>query len=560
MNKNHKNQPVKIGDTYFTLTYAHPKTLKDTSTPCRALVNILAPESGKPMTKRQVTGADSDHPLDKPLYGADPEQIRTDLLPAAAAEILAQLALRRAEETSDTGDDDDLGRLAREFKDTLWAVHQSRWAQSTSQSYSRQYDNLAQALHNVRASTLTADIYRGLQELLCRSAMKDPQQRSAWTYGQAAPSTAQTQMYLLYLLIRYLKLFEGMDIPVTPFRYTGTPSHDEQLMDIIDSARSFDDALLRQLCRLELFRGQPGILADTGLRLREHGGLLFCSLSSINGSQGTMYYLTVTGQLQKNGSRTEWAKTLPSYRIVPLSHALGQLLWDHKTRLEQRWHDVSRRLLCAEEQDGQLVDDAKTARQYVDAVSAQIPALLRQPAVMDSLIRARAYTFDKRAQDEQLYALDTCHALRRNYCTSLYLASGCTTHEIYRLMGHAEHKNMKKRERIHGMPPAEIYRLCLKKHVSDTLYHPAHPLRYAADGPVRASEVPACRLELVLPPASRVKLTVTDTEPGNCTRLSGDGLHLALVRQDSQPKSDPDYALLASEEMYNVADRGKFVE
>ena len=61
--------------------------------------------------------------------------------------------------------------------------------------------------------------------------------------------------------------------------------------------------------------------------------------------------------------------------------------------------------------------------------------------------------------------------------------------------------------------PGEIYHMCLQKHVSRTLYHDPHPLRYQAGEKFSETEVPACAIELTLPANSKWQLIVAETEP-----------------------------------------------
>src|SRR5699024_4010145 len=118
---------------------------------------------------------------------------------------------------------------------------------------------------------------------------------------------------------------------------------------------------------------------------------------------------------------------------------------------------------------------------------------------------------------------------RRNFCTWLYCESGANTKSIYQQMGHAD-KSAKRRSGAFGATSDELYRMCLQKHVSRTLYHPAHPLQYRVDGKVTESEVAACQIELILPPGSRWELIIEETEPLSHTSFSGD----VLCKQERQ--------------------------
>lgn len=104
------------------------------------------------------------------------------------------------------------------------------------------------------------------------------------------------------------------------------------------------------------------------------------------------------------------------------------------------------------------------------------------------------------------------------------------------------------------MAKADIYRACLRKHVSCTPFHKAHPLRYHSDA-MNETEVPACAIELTLPPGAELELIIDDTEPQNHVRLSREGIMCELQRYDPLPKKENGYALLADDEVSRI--RGK---
>ena len=56
------------------------------------------------------------------------------------------------------------------------------------------------------------------------------------------------------------------------------------LLVYTDNARSIPKEELQKLCDNKDLGQQIGILSDTGLRISEYGGLLFCSVECINGS------------------------------------------------------------------------------------------------------------------------------------------------------------------------------------------------------------------------------------------------------------------------------------
>lgn len=140
----------------------------------------------------------------------------------------------------------------------------------------------------------------------------------------------------------------------------------------------------------------------------------------------------------------------------------------------------------------------------------------------------------------------TCHSLRRNFCTGLYCDAQLDTPEIYRQMGH-EYKQQPYRVAT-GLTPAELRLMCLRKHVSASLYHPANPLRYSVDGAPHTTEVPACEIQLTIPPGACIELTVEDTEPNTMTKIQGDELSIQYLRRDERRDVHYTYALLAAQE------------
>ena len=157
--------------------------------------------------------------------------------------------------------------------------------------------------------------------------------------------------------------------------------------------------------------------------------------------------------------------------------------------------------------------------------------------------------------EKYLLSMITCHALRRNFCTWLYAESGVETEEIYRQMGH-EDKTVKRRAGVRGLTPQELYVLCLKKHVCRTLYHAPHPLRYRLGGAIKATEVPACTMELMLPPGTKWELIVEETEPNNQLQYSGNVVY-SIVRNDECRKEKYEYSLLTSERTHTILAKKK---
>ena len=198
-----------------------------------------------------------------------------------------------------------------------------KWAKGTVKNYGYQYDILVGEMVGLSIEELDATTYRHLQEQICLNALnaaKHSTNGQTWEYGDVPPSSARTRLSLLYDLILCLKA-EGAPIPVVPFIYNGRPSHQDQILDRTDHARSLPAEILSTICKDPAIRGQAEILVNAGLRIGECVGLLFDSLRWISTSQGALCYLDINGQIGDDGKRTEIPKTQNSYRMVPISKA-----------------------------------------------------------------------------------------------------------------------------------------------------------------------------------------------------------------------------------------------
>ena len=541
----------------FHIGYAKPAADKHKSDPCRGRINPLDPMTGKCLTKRQLFGKASDAPVNHIVHGKDPWDVYSKR--EAEASYLISVMVRRGllsgVVVSDPAAASDLAEMARNHKETLFEMH-PKWAKSTVKSYSSQYDFLVNELAGLRAGDLDDAAYKQLQEKICRNAARDATKHNTWEYGEIPPSSARTRLFLLYELIRCLKA-EGVSIPVAPFPYNGKPSRQMLLLNRTDHARMIPDAILRAICADPVIQGQAEILADAGLRIGECTGLLFDSLRWLDTSQGRMYYLDISGQVDDEGKRTELPKTKDSYRVVPLSRELGESLARYRHKLETKYGDLSLRLMCGKPYDDEFDDSPAKAAAWEAQVRARISTLLRKSSAFQAIAANRVYLFDKQAQDAELYSQLFAHSCRRHSCTELYCFSGLNSSEIHRRMGHA-YKSLAP-QKATGLTPTELRLMCLEKHVSHTLYHPANPLRYDAGGPIRATEVPACCIELTLMPGESIELTVEDTEPGTVTRISGEELIIQQLRRDERRNVTYDYGLLSSEETTAVVKKRKLL-
>ena len=202
------------------------------------------------------------------------------------------------------------------------------------------------------------------------------------------------------------------------------------------------------------------------------------SLHCIQGSQGQLYYISVTGQFDtQNGRRTEFPKTNPSYRTIPVSVDLG------------------RQLICAiganaKDDNILLIPDVQSIgwrslgvqlaapAAFQDYTSKVISGVLREEEEFCALYQMNVPTHsppkNKTSLCGQWRPVTLCEGTSVHGCT----VGGVSTQELYQQMGHA----MKTIDR-HSMRPrentsSELYAMCLQKYVRSTVFSPARHLRY----------------------------------------------------------------------------------
>lgn len=465
----------------FKYNISWPKSRESMSEPCRALVTPRNPLTGKLISKSQLYGGNSQYPVDLPVYGVDEQDIRDNKLEEAMDRLIVQMKEKKLlpdkHPLNNAPADSmaDLGEVAHKFKDIFFGLHKSEWSERTDTDYRHQYDKLVAELRGIPVKNLDQEGYKELQNTICRKALKTSRAITEWKYGEQPPKSAEKRMMILYRLIQDLKETGEVSVPVIPTRYNSKPSRLDMLLIRTDSARSLPVDLLRKECAHQPLAGQAGLMADDGLRISEASGLLCDSIRSIDTSQGTMYYLVINGQISRD-RRTEITKTDAGYRFIPVSQELGRSIYHG---IEAEGGDQSLNLMNAG-RNGDRQTQAKDAVAWRNQMSEEIPQLLRQKEFVQELTDHRPYQFNKKAQDKELSFNLTCHALRRNFCTWCHCEAGLEEDEIFRQMGHA--KKGAPRRTYGGLTEGEIRLMCLRKHVSDTLYHEAHPLHYNVGG------------------------------------------------------------------------------
>ena len=258
------------------------------------------------------------------------------------------------------------------------------------------------------------------------------------------------------------------------------------------------------------------VMLDTGLRVGEALGLLWGSLCCVNGSQGPLYYLQITGQMDTGTHiRKELTKTESGYRAVPLSSEIGVRLAARKAALTQCYGNVDLVLMLAQEQDGVLSQAAQVAAQCETALTALFRSGMEQGDTLSLLKARRPLLFDAKEQDAVLERSLTLHSMRRNFCTRLHTEGGLASAEIDVQMGHVSKTKKRTAASMRSAKTQqELYEMCVQKQVSKTLFHGQGTLCYTVgDGARQQTQVPACGIRLTLPPGASAAVLLQSSEP-----------------------------------------------
>ena len=240
MRKKSNRIVVSFNGIDFAVRFSYPSALKNSPTPCRALVTPISPETGRLLTKRQLSGKESDCIVDRPVYGKSPEDIRKNHITPVIQNLLFEMQTAGLIDYIQTQNDvHDLASMAAEFEDTFFELHKNEWKSSTISSYRGQYKILMDEIKGCTAEDLTNEVYTELQYKICRHALETTRGSTQWSPGMEAPESAKKRLNLLYELILDLQKVSGYEIPVIPSRYNGKPSHDELLLARTDVLGAF---------------------------------------------------------------------------------------------------------------------------------------------------------------------------------------------------------------------------------------------------------------------------------------------------------------------------------
>lgn len=502
----------------FYLQYAYPNNRRKNPKPFRVLMTPII-KGGQRVTKNML-GRDSKEYLAKPVYAKSYRQYHKEVFNEAAEEIWQMLlAAGLVEDTGSQETEEDLSQWLAAIRDAIF-MQNSKWAASTKASYSGQYSILIQETKGVNISALGNENYTKLQEKICRNAA-DNSPTAFWHPGEKPPPSAATRLFLLRLGIEYLQKQEGLTISCDAKRYLGRKRRTDELMDLLENARFFPTESLEAIaqCLPKTFDLMPVLFAtqlDTGLRISELTGLVWADVRWLDGSQGRMYYLFITGQLNAKGKRTSITKTVNAYRYVPLAGAIGTLLYNEYQRLAGIRKDIRRCMIISTAQ-GQGEECSPSENNARKAAYAQyFDKILEQFKIPEKLQEIHPYVFNKASQNEHLRRNLTPHSLRRNFCSMLYANSGVDTLEIFHQMGHDTSPILLKKRSSPstGKTDTELYQMCLT-HEMHSVYSHRDSLFYDLDGGSFYTDIPAFRTVLTVQPGQHVQIDVQDTQTGN---------------------------------------------
>lgn len=519
----------------FVTRYDWPARYANSTSPCRGRIQVKIANRRKYLTKNEFDGRPDKGIFEVTVRGIDPADIYGNQVPEQANKIVQTLP------TSLTGQPyakplrQPLDKLLAEHMDDIFKEFYPRIAQSTYRHYTGQYQFLLVACAGVDAAALDSEAYAALQDRIIAAA--NDTRRKATAKGKPS-SSGQTRLSLLYNSILYLKSRYGSDfIPVTPAIPRRKNPRSAEILDLMQTARSFPLSFLEDF--QEELNESAGAISlsrsiekDTGCRISEACGLVWSDFKKIYGSQGPMYFICISGQLDHDGKRTEIPKTANAYRYLPLARRLGEIL-------ESRHHTTAGTLILADllaEETGEPLDESPGVMKALrNRLEEYHKALFNMPAVRDTFLAERPYIapekiISQKVQDEHLIESLTAHLCRRNYCTELYCRGGVDEDTIRQLMGH-ELESKGEMARRHPLTERELYRLALQHQVSASVYHEVDTLQYTVDGEYDQTEIPVCRCQLRIPAGQKVKITIFSREP--FTKISVQSFHSRVEEQQT---------------------------
>ena len=482
----------------------------------------IMPQSGKRLTKRQMSGKNTDQSYKVKLIGKDELDIKKNIFPEKATQLIQEMMEKELLPNNNRSNDffDDLFALAKHYKEDFFEICSKdfQWSTATCFKYKDQFDHTLPDLKGCHLSDMTAADYALLQHQICRSASTTARKSQSWQPGDPAPSSAKARLRLLYLFLWHLKSSGICDFDFIPTLYNGKPSRRDLLLPRTSPVRSFPPKLIQMLLNVLGDDLQAKLLLECGLRIREAAGLLWCNLTVHETSQGPAYVLQITGQLDNNGHYVEYGKSKAAYRSLAVSEQLGEKLMARRKKLEEQiGQDLSLYYMCGYVENGSYISTAAFRKKYVRELERKISDFLRSDENICYFNSQVKYIIpndphaEKITQLRCLYDSLTPHSLRRNMVTSCYTSSGLPSLESYLQIGHTP-KNLPILPVLGGKTESEKVQMCLNRFVSSTPFHGQQALHYDLAGEFHCTEVSACDLELTGHTGQCIKLTVYPTE------------------------------------------------
>lgn len=490
---------------------------KKHSANCDIAITPLHPDTNKKITKKELYGKNSNQAVIFHIYAKTETEALEQFFPKLVEETIIPAMI--AAGIVKMPDSPDLRALFAIHKDKIMEYCRSQskrpWQEATVSGYYGQYDLMLNDLADIYPEDLTTDLYCCVQGRICQAAAKSSHDKEAWVqYGDEAPKSAQKRLNFFYHGLMYLSLQNLIELPIVPFKYNGAPSRENELKQLLGKPRSYPVAVQQEF--LSAFNEDVlnSLIAACGMRISEAAGLLGCSIFSIDTSQGTMYYLSIFGQLDSRGKYKEYGKSSAAYRCISIPCELSQTIANQlDTVRKNACTNIDTCFLSVLFNETNIENDPQLALAAKENAEKSIRTFLRQSQIQEPLYQQLPFLYDESIQRESLKAGSTVHSLRHSYCTWLHCFSGINYDQIFYQMGHSQGQQTAPRPR--GKSCEELKKMCLQEFVSNSMFHTQNPLHYRVDSPWDKMDVPACKLILDIPAGWSGDILITSTEPVN---------------------------------------------
>ncbi len=537
-----KYPPKSKSPKYFTI-FLCPMTEEGKLVRCSELYGSL---EDKKIAERSISGTDVDE-----LFRSKAIKIADDMVEQMRK--VGLLASAEQEELS-------LAYLYMENANMFWKSVSWRWNEKTLQSHRSQFEQYVLPHLSHITDGLSLDDYDELMEILRGEALKTSrpttQQILSANDTPLSPS-GKLRQKLLNLFLRFVK--DALDCPINiVLRDNQEPkSNIEKLAARVCDLRLYSagmrTAMGRWLDKADedeecLFLA---LAADSMLRINELFGLTFDSIFEIDGSQGTQYYVQVSGQWSlEQRKRINQAKSDAGNRNVPLSQVVGKRLRARRNRLEKKYGDLGTRMLLGIDTGEKYDDTGETINMREARLEEKLKLFLRDNnAARDVKDRIFTSCVPEFALDKIEDSL-VFHSLRRNGASCAFFLGAVPIRELEQQIGHkSSDASPAKRGDFSVKNDTELYAACLDKQTRYSLFQPRMPLRYSTTHKGHPETI-ATEYDLAIAPGDTVLLTISEPAPGTNISFSGD-LEIEKVYSD-EIDNTANERLLLSEEYLNI--------